>query len=170
MLFVCSPTHPLSRFHSTHPRCQGFRENQSTKPASKLFPGEFPMSAMERLSQGRQRRAWVLISTLQAVPYSSKEDELLTSRWYRNQQEPSNRAATFPGPQMPLSGTVDFLLPGPKAPHTLEGNEQERAGQARNWGTDVENKRMDTKGGKQRGWVGGAVVWWTGRVELTYIH
>ena len=40
--------------------------------------------------------------------------------------------------------------------------------QGRNRDTDVENKRMDTKGGKWRGVV--VVVGWIGRLGLTYIY
>ena len=41
--------------------------------------------------------------------------------------------------------------------------------QGRNWDTDVENKHMDTKGGKR--WrVVVVVVWWIGRLGLTCIH
>ena len=40
--------------------------------------------------------------------------------------------------------------------------------QGRNRDTDVENKHMDTKGGKW--WGAGVVVWWIGRLGLTYIH
>ena len=40
--------------------------------------------------------------------------------------------------------------------------------QGKNRGTDVENKRMDTKGGKQGGVV--VVVGWIGRLGLTCIH
>ena len=39
--------------------------------------------------------------------------------------------------------------------------------QGRNWDTDVENKRIDTKGRKRRGVV---VVWWIGRLGVTCIH
>ena len=40
--------------------------------------------------------------------------------------------------------------------------------QGRNRDTDVENKRMDTKGGKQQGVE--VVVGWIGRLGLTCIH
>ena len=40
--------------------------------------------------------------------------------------------------------------------------------QDRNWDTDVENKRTDTKGGKRR--LVGMVVWWIGRLGLICIH
>ena len=173
------PGGPVVRTPSSHCRGPGFNPGGGTKILQEARCGQ-----NKRKKEGRKEGLGWWRGGKKTQTITGEEESMVgrtqnlhthprspSCRCWRGKHGPGRHGWCRPGSlleisdELKLGGDCNFF---PLKSRLLKWYWQSGL-QGRNRDTDVENKRMDAKGGKWRGGVG-MVVGWIGRLGLTYIH